>query len=122
MTFVLDTALKNERLLPPWWSVSNYDAQFKMTFNSQLRKEVSKDHPLYGLETQIFARGCVDDCLYEIKGSRAVAQVHLTWKKSTEIYPYPLTTIYQDLNEWYEKYYIPEFYERLRIPRHLNEF
>ena len=48
--------------------------------------------------------------------------VHLTWKQTTEITPYPLTHIYQSLDNWYETEYIPEFFEILDIPSNLSFF
>ena len=121
-TFDIKSALKNEPLFYIWESCANKSTDFKKTFTDELEKELYIDHPLYGLEVDIIARHASDDCLFEITHSNQVCVVHLTWKQATEINPYPLTHIYQSLDNWYETEYIPEFFEILDIPSNLSFF
>lgn len=99
--------------LDPWWSTENEDEQFHEAFRKQLEQEAPPGHCMYGLHVKIIARGIGDDALFEIlDGSARVAEVHLTWSKSQERLPWPITTIYQTLDEWVEKVMLPEQKER----------
>lgn len=120
--FNLLNRLRDGKLLSPWWYVDVEDTDFKATFEDQLIIEVPNDHLLYGLDVELIARGHGDDCLFKIKNSEQVASVHLTWRKSTERNPFPLTTVYQNFNEWYEKEYIDNLFSKLNIPMDLTYF
>ncbi len=107
----------------PWWATSDQSSDFHNTFKRQLETEVSPEHILYGLETKLIGRGEGDDALFEIlDGSNRVAQVHLTWSKRQEAHPFPMTSVYVSIEEWYSKYLIPLHFERLGIDSSLTEF
>lgn len=122
-SYTIQSVLKNEPFFYIWESCSKDSIDFKKTFTDELEKELYIGHPLCGLEVEIIARRCAnDDCLFKITHSNKVCVVHLTWKQATEIPPYPLTHIYQSLDNWYETEYIPEFFEVLDIPSNLSFF
>lgn len=96
----------------PWWSTERMDEKFHRAFREQLELEISPDHCMFGLPVKIIARGDGDDALFEIlDGSGRVADVHLTWSKSSERLPWPSTTIYASLSEWIEDIMIPQHKE-----------
>jgi hypothetical protein len=69
---------------------------------AELSRELPPAHPLSGLSLRaIGRRGDGDDVLFSIDdGTRRVASVHLTWRASQEILPWPTTTLYEDLSAW----------------------
>ena len=121
-TFDIKSALKNEPLFYIWESCANKSTDFRKNFTDELEKELYIDHPLYGLEVDIIARHASDDCLFKITHSNQVCVVHLTWKQATEISPYPLTQIYESLDDWYETDYIPDFFDIIGVPSDLSFF
>lgn len=98
--------------LDPWWSPENLGEPFYEAFKNQLAREVPPGHCMFQLPVRLIARGNGDNALFEIlDGSGRVAEVHLTWSKSQERLPWPISSIYQNLEEWVEKVMIPEHRE-----------
>ncbi|WP_146002127.1 hypothetical protein [Cupriavidus pauculus] len=98
--------------LEPWWSTENMDNQFHETFARQLALEVPPGHELFELPARLIGRGLGDDALFEIlDGSGRVAVVHLTWSKSRERLPWPITVFYTDMENWIETCMLPEHQE-----------
>lgn len=96
-------------LLDPWWSVEKEDADYHKTFIQELQIEIPSGHKLFELPVKILARGSGDDVLFEIDdGSKRVAVVHLTWASQVERLPYPLTTIYKNLEEFFQTCMLPQ--------------
>lgn len=96
-------------LLDPWWSVEKEDANYHKTFIQELRIEIPSGHKIFELPVKMLARGSGDDTLFEIDdGSKRVAVVHLTWAKQVEHLPYPLTTIYENLDEFFQSCMLPQ--------------
>lgn len=85
--------------LDPWYPID--DASTRAALETQLRREVSPRHVLYGEAAQLIARRSdTDDALFRLEGGR-VAEVHLTWRKSQEPDPrWPATAIFSSLDEW----------------------
>ena len=121
-TFDIKSALKNAPFLHTWWSFTKESTDSKKVFTDELERELYIGHPLYGLEVEVLANGQGDDYLFEIKQSNQVCTVHLTRKHATEIPPYPITQIYESLDDWYETDYIPDFFDILGIPSDLSFF
>ena len=99
--------------LEPWWSTSEQGEEFHDKIQRQLRLELSPSHELYGVPVKLIGRhGGSDDALFELlDGSGRVAVVHLTWAKSQERLPWPVTTIYESLEAWAEQWMRPEHEE-----------
>ena len=121
-TFDIKSALKDAPFLHTWWSCTKESKDFKKIFTDELERELYIGHPLYGFEVEALAQGIGDDWLFKITHSNQVCVVHLTRKQATEIPPYPLTQIYESLDDWYETDYIPDFFEILGIPSNLSFF
>ena len=85
--------------LDPWWPTDGKGAAFHATFLAQLARELSPDHPLYGLPVRLIARGLGDDALFALDdGTGRVAVVHLTWSSQQQRLPWPATQIFADLD------------------------
>lgn len=100
--------------LEPWWPTAGQGEEFQRTFQRQLELELSPGHELYGVPVKLIGRhgGC-DDALFELlDGSGRVAVVHLTWAKSRQRLPWPLSTIYDSLEAWAKERMRPEHEER----------
>jgi hypothetical protein len=98
--------------LEPWSSVEGESAEYLETFRRQLEREVGPEHSLSGLPVRLIARGPSDDVLFWIlDGSGRVAEVHLTWAKRQENFPWPITSIYPSLEDWSEQRMRPEHEE-----------
>jgi len=100
--------------LDPWWSTADRNAHFHEAFLKQLQLEVSPHHQMFGLPVRLIARGNGDDALFELlDGSGRVAVVHLTWAKVQEDPPWPVTTIYPNIESFVEQCMRPEHEEWL---------
>lgn len=102
----------------PWSSIS---ISQKIAFEDELEKELgnkeislfdifkpkSKRHLLANSEFSAFGSSQInDDVLFEVRSpdiSWKYAVVHLTWTKKKENVPYPITTIYEDFEEFRQK-------------------
>lgn len=95
--------------LKPWLSTEGENEKFREVFAHQPGLEVGPEHQLFRLSTRLIGRGQGDDALFEIlDGTGRVAVVHLTWAKTTERHPWPITKFYADIQEWVEKCMRPE--------------
>jgi len=75
-------------------------AEFVEAITKQLEREVPPGHLMYELPVKLIARGN-GDALFEIlDGTGRIADVHLTWSKSEDRLPWPITTLYPSLTEW----------------------
>jgi hypothetical protein len=69
----------------------------------ELKRELSVEHPLFGLPVKTLARRQDrDDVLFALEdGTGRVAVVHLTWTQSPpERPPWPVTTLFPSLENW----------------------
>jgi hypothetical protein len=86
--------------IAPWQPVEHPEESAALT--AELQRELAPGHPLAGLPLRPIARraGC-DDVLFAVEdGSGRVAVVHLTWRGSQEVPPWPVSTLYDDLTAW----------------------
>ena len=83
-------------------------------FVSELQKEVSARHVLYGLSVIAVARRIdCDDVLFATPDpAKPLAVVHLTWVGRTESDPQcPDTTLYESWRDWTERCLLPDHEE-----------
>lgn len=82
------------------WHLININKQD--LFNIELRKELCPEHKLFSAELNAIAKSeANDDVLYAFTdGTFRVADIHLTWKQRTEIFPYPVSAVYCSLEKW----------------------
>jgi hypothetical protein len=88
--------------LEPWYSVADDPAHVAGT-QSELGRELSAGHPLYGLAVRTLAqRQDCDDVLFAVEdGTGRVAVVHLTWTHNPpEQPPWPHTSLYPNFEAW----------------------
>src|SRR5262245_16040673 len=96
--------------LIPWHPIA--DASEQGGLLSELRRELPREHPLFGLDVSPIARrqDC-DDVLFSVKDGR-VAIVHLTWSGKTEpIADFPWTVIFESMESFVEQSMKPEHKE-----------
>lgn len=94
---------KHPCLMP--WDFANKE------LNSQLEREISPGHVLYGKDVKTIARRQDnDDVLFAVfDADFQYAKVHLTWSQSkvTDI-NYPLTKTYKDWQDVYDNLFLPD--------------
>jgi hypothetical protein len=85
--------------LAPWYAVT--DNATCAGLEEQLRREIAPTHVLSGQTVRLIARRAdTDDALFALSDGR-VAEVHLTWRGSTETDPrWPATALYASLADW----------------------
>lgn len=86
--------------LEPWDPVeATEDSGY---FVAELQRELSAAHPLYGIPVKLLGRrDDREDFLFGLQdGSQRVAVVHLTFRRSVEPLPFPVTRLFEDLAEW----------------------
>lgn len=86
--------------LAPWYAVAEHETQGGLEI--ELRREMCDTHVLAKEPaiTLIGRRADTDDALFLLAGGR-VAEVHLTWRQSTETDPrWPAAAVYASLEAW----------------------
>ncbi len=85
--------------IEPWQLI---DFEKQELFNNELQKEVHSAHILFNTQLNAIAKSSInDDILYAFTdGTMRVAEVHLTWKQSVEIFRYPVSIIYCSFEKW----------------------
>ncbi|GMK41281.1 hypothetical protein PCCS19_43370 [Paenibacillus sp. CCS19] len=95
---------KDSIYLDPWEPAQSE------TYVQELYRELGKDHVLFGIPLQIVARrfDC-DDVLFKYLHEAKYAQVHLTWRGSTEKDPkWPITMVYDSFEKWRSESMLPD--------------
>jgi len=88
--------------LSPWYSIADNAAQVQ-AMEAELRRELGRGHPLFGVPVRAVARReDRDDVLFTLEdGTGRVAVVHLTWTYSPpERPPWPSTMVFASWEEW----------------------
>lgn len=87
---------------PPWprgW-FSIDDPEHRRLFAEELTREVGVGHCLKGIAAVPIARADGrDDYLFQLPDER-VAEVHLTFANRPERPPWPVTAVFEDLDDW----------------------
>jgi hypothetical protein len=99
--------LANLQWLEPWHPAPS-------GLESELEKEISPKHPLFGLKAiSIGRRNDCDDVLFFLPdNSYPLAVVHLTWTGKRETNPeWPHTTFYSSLDDWIARCMKPDHFE-----------
>ncbi|MBY0232527.1 MAG: hypothetical protein K2W96_24880, partial [Gemmataceae bacterium] len=94
-----------DEMWPSNWHPIDDNPALVAGLTSELQRELSAGHPLFGLPVRAIAgHAARDDVLFTIEdGSSRVAVVHLTWTRNPpEQFPWPGTSIYANLSEWVE--------------------
>ncbi len=95
-------------LAAPWLDMADEPQRLKEGLLSELKREVHRQHPLYGLKGEVMGqRQDNDDLLIELADGR-VAVVHLTWSGKKEHGLWPSTQIYIDRKDFMENRLLPD--------------
>jgi hypothetical protein len=95
-------------LRKPWRELSKDRAA---AIDSQLQRELSPEHALYGTEAKAVAiSDARDDVLFELIGHEfPLAHVHLTWSQRRLDNPrYPKTQFFPSWQDWVQEKLIPD--------------
>jgi hypothetical protein len=85
-------------LAEPWDAV---DTDKSSGLEDELRRELSRGHPLHGRGVRAIARRYdQDDVLFALGDGEECAVVHLTWSGHAERAPWPSTRIYPSVSIW----------------------
>ena len=97
--------MNNGEILKPWYATRD-------NFVDQLKREIGKEHILYGCEVRTIAkRDDNDDVLFEVISQRdfMYAKVHLTWaSRPADDSRWPATQCYKAWQEVYDYVMIPD--------------
>ncbi|MDP4147012.1 MAG: hypothetical protein Q8936_21480 [Bacillota bacterium] len=94
--------------LDPWEEIESNN----LYFESELYKELSKEHKLFGIKVKAIARKCDDILFYLNNDCDNYALVHLTWKGKSEENPHwPVAKLFSNLEEWKVLHMIPDYIE-----------
>jgi hypothetical protein len=87
--------------LPETWRFVTKKTAANLT--AELARELPPGHPLSEIPVAAIALGPdPDDVLLRLlDGSDRLAVVHLTWRQSPEVLPWPFTTFYVDEADWH---------------------
>lgn len=78
----------------PWSDISEYPKEHKLALETELKKELGKNHSLLGNSVNLLAkREDRDDLL--LKSGSTFYIVHLTWSGSEESAGYPLIDVFE---------------------------
>ena len=98
-------------LLAPWRQLSDSprDRERARVLSEELRREVTNDHPLSGLDIKAVAtRADQDDVLFEVfGGEKPLAVVHMTWRKEADL-RWPRTRWFSDWQDWVKQAMLPD--------------
>lgn len=96
MDEIIGDEIEEEYIVENWYKIETNG-----NLEKELKREVSKGHPLYKKNVIAIARkeDC-DDVLFVVKDNiEKVAKVHLTWTNKN-IEGFPKTKIYESIEEW----------------------
>ena len=93
--------LAQNKWLEPWSQVEDGSG-----LEEELKREVSRLHPLYGIEAKAIGQGREDDFLFALADGRC-ALVHLTWKRESSA-EWPWTVFFDDFETWRTESMLPD--------------
>ena len=91
--------------LDPWEEYENNS----LTTIDELKRELCKEHILYGVKVSAIAHRCdCDDVLFRLHDfSHEYAVVHLTYSKETKL-EFPSTELFKNKDSWVNDCMIPD--------------
>jgi hypothetical protein len=93
--------MQEELVFPePWWDLRGSgftEAEQRDAIQMELEREVAVGHALYGRVFSVVARYQATDDVLIALDDETCAVVHLTWRRSHEVPPWPRTTIFDSL-------------------------
>ena len=99
----LDTSIFELEYLEPYWDAMEMEEKSIQALINELKLELPENHLLKGMNYELIARKTNnDDIVVELDDGR-IAVFHLTWKSRKEIDGYPITRIYKDKIDFWNK-------------------
>ncbi|MFA7447322.1 MAG: hypothetical protein WCY77_02700 [Weeksellaceae bacterium] len=89
--------------LEPYWDALEMEENSIQSLINELKIELPENHVLYNESYELIARKTNnDDIILELDNGR-IAVVHLTWKSKTEVDGYPITRIYENKIDFWNR-------------------
>jgi hypothetical protein len=89
--------------LKPYWGAMEMDEKNIHSLMNELKLELPDKHILTNESFELIARKMHNDEIVLELEDEKIAVVHLTWKASKEVNPYPITRIYKDKFDFWNK-------------------
>ena len=100
---ILNESIFGLNLLEPYYDAIEMEETNIQALINELKLELPENHILYNESVELIARKVDnDDIVLELMDGR-IAVVHLTWKSKKENNGYPLTRVYKDEIEFWNK-------------------
>lgn len=99
----LNMSVFNLRYLEPYWDAMEMEDKMIQALMNELKLELPDNHPLRNMNTELMARKTNNDDIVLKLENGNIAVVHLTWKGKKEIVGYPITRIYKDKIDFWDK-------------------
>lgn len=100
---ILNESIFGLNFLEPYWDSLEMEEKSIQSLINELRIELPKSHILYNESYDLIARKTNnDDIVLELENGK-IAVVHLTWKSKTEVDGYPITRIYENKIDFWNR-------------------
>ncbi|MEZ5022748.1 MAG: hypothetical protein R2728_05695 [Chitinophagales bacterium] len=100
---VLNNSIFGLKFIDPYWCAMEMEEKSRQAIMDELKLELHDNHILYNEHLDLLARKTNnDDIVLELEDGR-IAVVHLTWKSKKETNGYPITSIYKDKLDFWNK-------------------
>jgi hypothetical protein len=99
----LNTSIFGLKYLDPYWDAMEMEEESIQALMSELKLELPDNHLLRNKNAELIGRKTNnDDIILELENGN-IAVVHLTWKSKVEMDGYPITRIYKNKVEFWNK-------------------
>ncbi|NOU61984.1 hypothetical protein [Marinifilum caeruleilacunae] len=89
--------------LDPYWAVDEMSENIVISLLNEFKTELSEEHILFNQQVELLARNSSnDEIILELEDER-VAVVNLTWSSIMESDNFPITRIYKDKFEFWNR-------------------
>ncbi len=100
---ILNESIFGLNFLEPYWDALEMEEKSIHSLINELKKELPKSHALFNESYELIARKTNnDDIVLELENGK-LAVVHLTWKSKTEVDGYPITRIYENKIDFWNR-------------------
>lgn len=91
------------KFLEPYWDAIEMEEKSIQSLMNELQLELPENHLLYNENAELIARKTNNDAIVLQLEDARIAVVHLTWKSKKELDGFPITRVYKDEEEFWNK-------------------
>ncbi len=107
----LNMSIFGLQYLEPYWDAMEMEEKSIQALMNELKLELPNNHLLHNVDAELIARKTNnDDIVLELENGTIVV-VHLTWKSKMEMDGYPITRVYKDKIDFWNKEMKPDIIE-----------